>query len=120
LSLKSLPAAEQSTDRNRKYGTRIKPNQNMAMFDRAWLPDLAREQIFDWKLDWKLANGSAICQRESAPAHFPQSIDAEMVWTGAEFQEKPDVYRVELQKQHVGELEDAAAEFEGKSPSLPA
>jgi hypothetical protein len=96
----------------------------MAVFDRAWLPDLAREQMIDWKLDWKLdqklANDPAIWQRESAPANFPQSIDAEMVWTGAEFQGTPDMYRIELQKQHVGELEDAAAEVEGKSLNLPA
>jgi hypothetical protein len=99
-------------------------NQNMAVFDRAWLPDLAREQMIDWKLDWKLdqklANDPAIWQRESAPANFPQSIDAEMVWTGAEFQGTPDRYRIELQEQHVRELEDAAAEVEGKSLNLPA
>lgn len=99
-------------------------NRNMAMLDRAWLPDLAREQMIGWKLDWKLdqklANGAAIWQRESAPANFPQSIDAEMVWTGAEFQGTPDLYRIELQEQHVGELENAAAEVEGKSPNLPA
>jgi hypothetical protein len=87
----------------------------MAMFDRAWLPDLARAQVNDWKLDWKLANGLAICQRESPTADFPQSIDAEMVWAGAKFQGRPDMYRVELREQHVGELEDAAAEVEGKS-----
>jgi hypothetical protein len=91
-------------------------NQTMAMLDRAWMPDLARGQMIDWKLDWK----PAICQRESAPANFPQSIDAEMVWTGAEFQGTPETYRIELQEQHVGELEDAAAEVEGKSPNLPA
>ena len=99
-------------------------NHTMAMFDRAWLPDLARAQIndwrLDWKLEWKLANGPAICQRESAAANFPQSIDAEMVWTGAKFQGRPDMYRVELQEQHVRELEDAAAEVEGQSPDLPA
>jgi hypothetical protein len=99
-------------------------NQNMAMFDRAWLPDLARAQVNDWKLDWKLdwrlANGPAIWQREFPTADFPQLIDAEMVWTGAKFQGRPDMYRVELRGQHVGELEDAAAEVEGDSPNLPA
>jgi len=82
------------------------------MFDRAWLPNLAVEPTFDWKL----ANSSAMRQSISVPVGFPESIAAEMVWEGAKFQGQPELYRFELSKEHVEEVEDAAAEVEGKQP----
>jgi hypothetical protein len=88
----------------------------MAMLDRAWLPNLAVEH----KLDWKFGNGSAINQRRTAPAGFPQSIGAEMAWTGAKFQGHPDLYRIELNDGHIKELEEAATEVEGNPVDLRA
>ena len=86
------------------------------MFDRAWLPTLAIDQT----CGRKLGNGPAVNEQAPVPIGFPKSIDAEMVWTGAKFQARPDLYRVELNEQHVKELENAAAEVEGNSPDLPA
>jgi hypothetical protein len=82
----------------------------MAMYDRAWLPNLAAVHNFDWI--------PAISQRNSAPTGFPKSIDSEMVWTGAKFQGQPCSYRVELNARHIEELEYAAAEVEGKLEDL--
>jgi hypothetical protein len=87
----------------------------MAMLDRAWLPNLATKH----NCDWKLANGPARSQPGSAPVGFPQLIDAEMVWSGAKFQNQPELYRIELNERHVKELEHAAAEVEGNSVDLP-
>lgn len=86
------------------------------MLDRAWLPNLAVEH----KLDWKFDDASAKSQRGSAPFGFPQSIDAEMVWTGAKFQAHPDLYRIELNDEHIKELEEAATEIEGNPVYLRA
>jgi hypothetical protein len=86
----------------------------MAMLDRAWLPTLAVEHSFGWKF----ANGPARSQAGSAPVRFPKLIDAEMVWTGAKFQNQPEMYQVELKEQHVKELEHAAAKVEGKQVDL--
>lgn len=84
------------------------------MLDRAWLPNLAIGHNFDWKF----ANGPARSQASSVPVGFPQLIDAEMVWTGAKFQNQPELYRIELNEGHVKELEQAAAEVEGKPSRL--
>lgn len=78
----------------------------MAIFDRTWLPNLNTEHKFGW---------IPTSQRGSAPVGFPQSIDSEMVWTGSKFQGQPCLYRIELSERHIEELEDAAAEAEGKS-----
>ena len=86
--------------------------QTMAMFDRAWLPRLATEKTFDWRL----ANGPAVNRLSSVPDSFPESIDAEMVWTGAKFRGQPGLYRFDLNKNHIMELEAAAAEVEGSLP----
>jgi hypothetical protein len=86
----------------------------MAMFDRAWLPNLAVDRIFDREL----ANGLAEGQRSSVPAGFPESIDAEMVWTGAKFEGQPDLYRLQLNEKHIEELEIAVREVEGNPPDL--
>jgi hypothetical protein len=88
----------------------------MAMFDRAWLPHLAVEHAFDGKL----ASDPAISQLGYAPVGYPQSIDAEMVWTGAKFQAQPGLYQIELNERHIKELEDAATEVEGNPVHLRA
>ena len=84
----------------------------MAMFDRAWLPHLAAERTFDWRL----VSGPAVSRLSSVPGGFPESIDAEMVWTGANFKGQPGLYRFELNDKHIEELEAAAAEVEGSLP----
>jgi hypothetical protein len=81
----------------------------MAMFDRAWLPNLAVEHHFHRTP----VNGPTKIERTSAPGGFPQSINAEMVWKGVEFQEQPGLYRFELNERHIEELEAVAAEVEG-------
>jgi hypothetical protein len=81
----------------------------MAMFDRVWLPNPPLEHHFHWKA----ASAPMKIERTSALVGFPQSINAEMVWKGVEFQEQPGLYRYELDERHIEELEDAAAEVEG-------
>lgn len=81
----------------------------MAMLDRAWLPGIAVEHEFDWKP----ANSPTKIERAAAPVGFPQAINAEMVWEGEVFQGQPDLYRYDLTKRHVQELEDAAMAVEG-------
>ena len=88
------------------------PVQTMAMFDRAWLPNLAAERTWDRRL----ANSPAVSRRSPVPAGFPESIDAEMAWTGAQFQGQPGLYRYELNEEQVAELENAATEVEGNPP----
>ena len=79
------------------------------MVDRAWVPHMAVEH----KFDWKFPDCATKIGRAAAPLGFPQSIKAEMVWKGAEFQERPGLYRCELNERHIEELEDAAMGFEG-------
>jgi hypothetical protein len=86
----------------------------MAMVDRAWLPHMAVVH----KYDWKPANSPTKIERAAAPVGFPQLIKAEMVWKGAEFQERPGLYRCELSERHIEELEDAAMGFEGNPADL--
>ena len=84
------------------------------MLDRAWLPHVAVEHRFDWKP----ANSPTKIERAAAPVGFPQSINAEMVWEGAKFQGQPGLYRCDLTKRHIQELEDAAMAVEGNPGDL--
>lgn len=82
----------------------------MAMFERAWLPAPA---IHETCIS-KLAGGQRFGPRGAVPNGFPKTINADMVWSGATLQYKPEAWRIHLADDHIQELEEAAAEFEGK------
>lgn len=83
------------------------------MVDRAWLPHMAAEHKFDWKAANSPTNFERAAAAAAAPVGFPHLIKAEMVWKGAEFQDRPGLYRCELNERHIEELEAAAMGFEG-------
>ena len=81
----------------------------MTLFDRAWLPAPAFHQTCISTLAGSLTSG----ERRSVPNGFPKTINADMVWSGAALQHKSEVWRICLTKEHIRELEEAAAGFEG-------